>query len=120
MVTLMDNEKIYDLLEKMYAEIQSVKQGQTEMKTEISEIKTEISEIKTEMSEMKTEVKANQRAIFKIEDTIHNKVGILFDADTRTQSTLEEIKEEIKFIAHKESENEKNLFSIKNSLKVAK
>jgi predicted nucleic acid-binding Zn-ribbon protein len=65
----MDN-KIFNLLEKMYLELQDVK---------------------VELQGVKTEVKQNSNHILRLEDKMENKFGALFDNREVTNEKLENI-----------------------------
>jgi len=49
------------------------------------------SKLEAGQQELRSDVQGLQKNVIKIEETIHDKVGILFDADTHTQEKLERI-----------------------------
>jgi chromosome segregation ATPase len=72
--------------------------------------------LENRLETVEKEIKETKEAVIKVEQVVHDKVGILFDADTRTQEQLAQIKEEIQFLSRKEQDNEKELFKIKSRL----
>lgn len=64
------DDKIFNLLEKMYLELQ---------------------EVKTDVKEVKTEVQHNSNHILRLEDKIENKFGALFDNRELTNEKLDNI-----------------------------
>ena len=80
----MENERIFNLMEKMYREFSEFRKEMTEFKTEMTEFKTEMAEFKTEMTEFKTETAKRldriEESIFKFENETVDKIKALFDA----------------------------------------
>ena len=88
-------DKVFDLLEKMFLEIQNVKSEMQTMQSEMQTVKSEVQTVKSEVQTVKSEVIKNQNSIVKLEEAFHNKIGILFDADQRTQEKLQQIEEKV-------------------------
>ncbi|WP_425449380.1 hypothetical protein [Dethiothermospora halolimnae] len=78
----MDNEKIFNLMEKMYSEF-------TEFKSEVKDLKTEVKGLKTEVSDIK-------KTVIKIENDHGQKLDALFDGYKQNSEKLNEIEEEVK------------------------
>ncbi|UZW13237.1 hypothetical protein OSC52_15475 [Clostridium pasteurianum] len=74
----MDNEKIFDLITKMYADL----------KNEIGGVKNELGEVKTRLGNV-------EKTVIKIEDEHGKKLGALFDGYKQNSEKLEEIKKEV-------------------------
>lgn len=93
----MENKKILDLLEKMYVEFDSkfkqIDSRFEQIDNRFEKMEQGQKEIREDVQVLSVEVQKNRDAILKVEDVIHNKVGILFDADTRTQERVDRMDE---------------------------
>jgi hypothetical protein len=75
----------------------------------------ELKKLSSDISDLKSDVKdLNHKA-----DVSYEQIAGLLEFRTETIDILKDIKEELKFLAHKEQENEKDLFKIKNKLKIS-
>ncbi|MBS4025301.1 MAG: hypothetical protein KGZ96_06455 [Clostridia bacterium] len=88
----MENKKILDLLEKMYIEFNSRFE---QIDSRFEQIDSRFEKIEQGQTEIKQEVRENRDAILKIENVIHDKAGILFDADIRTQERIDSLDEKL-------------------------
>jgi len=74
----------------------------------------ELKKLSSDISVLKSDVKdLNRKA-----DVSYEQIAGLLEFRTETIDILKDIKEELKFLTHKEQENEKDLFRIKNKLKI--
>jgi regulator of replication initiation timing len=76
-------------------EVASLKVGQDELRQDVGGLTTEVASLKVGQDELRQDVLGNRDAIVKIEGVIHNKVGILFDADVRTQENIDGISSQL-------------------------
>jgi tetrahydromethanopterin S-methyltransferase subunit G len=76
------DEKVFNLLEKMYLELTG-----------------KIDGISTELQEVKTEVKQNSNHILRLEYKVENKFGALFDARETTNEKLDTIDTKVDNVA---------------------
>ncbi len=102
----MDSEKIYNLLDIMYLEIQSLHQGQTEIKQEILDNKKAIEKNSTAIEKVRFNV-------VNLENNLARKVDVLSDADSRTQDMLRNIDNKIDTLFYKQENTDKEIFNIK-------
>ena len=139
-------DKVFDLISKMYQEMQEMKK---DFKQEMQGLREEMQEMKQglreEMQEMKQEIdirfdevnqkldtKADKTDIVRLENVFGDKISGLFDArelqldtNAKTQATLERIEGkldklnvELDFLNHRERETERDVFSIKRKLEI--
>lgn len=74
----------------------------------------ELKKLSSDISVLKSDVKdLNRKA-----DVSYEQIAGLLEFRTETIDILKDIKEELKFLTHKEQENEKDLFRNKNKLKI--
>ena len=72
-----NGEKIYNLLEKVYIELQATK--------------TDVSHIQSELGELKTEIETVKGAVIRIEHEHGHKLGALFDGYKQNSEKLDRI-----------------------------
>jgi archaellum component FlaC len=89
-------DKTFELLTKMYAEMTDMKK---EMKEEFKAVKEDIKELKTDVSDMKADIAELKTDVAKIELKLENevapKVQALFDGYKQNSDKLERIEEEV-------------------------
>lgn len=81
----MDNEKIFELMTKMYSDL---KKGQDDLKNELGEVKTRLGNVENRVGNIK-------KTVTKIEDEHGKKLEALFDGYKQNSEKLEEIKKEV-------------------------
>ena len=81
----MENEKVFELMTKMYSEMQ---EGFKDVKNDITDIKSELSNVKSELSNVK-------RTVINIEQDHGQKLEALFDGYTQNSQQLERIEKEV-------------------------
>ncbi len=95
----------------------------TTVKSDISEIKTEVKEIRTDVDILKddaVQLKVGQKRIEEKLNSTHDQVIRNTEKIQETNTKLDTMSNDIDYIAHKESLNEKELFIIRNHIKKAK
>jgi chaperonin cofactor prefoldin len=108
-VNVVENKKVLELLEKMYIEFNSrfeqidsrfeqidsrfeqIDSRFEQIDSRFEQIDSRFEKLEQSQTEIKQEVRENRDAILKIEGIIHDKVGILFDADIRTQERIDSL-----------------------------
>jgi chromosome segregation ATPase len=138
-----ENDKLFDLMSKMYSEMQDMKTEMQDMKTEMQDVKTEVKDIKSDMQGVKGDLKevnkklddkADKTDIVRLEDTLAEKLGGLFDARElqldskahtdsvleRIESKLDHLNVDVSFLGHRERETEKTVYSIQKHLEIIK
>jgi predicted phage-related endonuclease len=88
----MENDKLFNFMEKMYSEMQNMK---TEMQTGFKEVKADIKEIKSDIKELKVEVTKTNMVI---ENEIKPKLEALFDGYKQNSEQITDIQCDIKKI----------------------
>ena len=90
-------DKVFDLLTKMYSEIQDIKQDVSGLKQDVSNMKSEISTINNKLDD-----KADKTDIVKLENTFGDKINALFDAreiqidrDTEVATNLKRVENKV-------------------------
>ena len=68
-----------------------LQEGQSKLQEGQAKLQEGQANLQEGQEELRSDVQGLQTTILKIEEIIHDKVGILFDADTRTQEKLERI-----------------------------
>lgn len=79
--------KIYDLLEKVYIEVQDTKK--------------ELQDTRKDLQETKVEVKENRKDIIRLENEMSNKISILFDGQKATNDRLDRIEKKLDDLSEK-------------------
>lgn len=108
-------EKMLDLMTKMYSEfvdfkketrenfseikkdVTDLKQDVTTLKADVSDLKQDVTTLKADVSGLKQDVKVLKNDVVRIE----NKMGGLYDAFQVNQNSIQEIKSTVKLIAQK-------------------
>lgn len=107
----MNNEdKIFDLLEKIYVELQNTK---SELKAEIQENRNSIDRVETELKGFREETNTN---FSNLEDKLNNLEGTNVANHVATNSKLNKVSEDLDFLTHKEFQTEKEMYHIKQRL----
>lgn len=81
----MDNEKIFELMTKMYSDL----------KNEIGGLKNDIGSLKSDVGSLKTDVSEVKKTVIKIEDEHGKKLEALFDGYKQNSEQLSDIKNEV-------------------------
>lgn len=81
----MDNEKIFELMTKMYSEMQ---EG-------FNKVNKKIAGLENEVSNLKTETKVIKKTVLKIEDEHGKKLDALFDGYKQNSEQLQRIEDEV-------------------------
>ncbi|GKX66798.1 hypothetical protein [Inconstantimicrobium mannanitabidum] len=87
-----------------------------EMQIDITGIQKDVSEVKVEMNLMKDDIKEIK---YKV-DTIYDQTADLTAFRTETKEKLNSVVTDIRFIQHKLSDTEKDIFQVKDYLKIVK
>ncbi len=104
------DEKMFNLLEKMYVEMQEMKTG---LRTEMQEMKTEL---RTEMQEMKTELRTEMRQGFvKLENKMDENHKALYDGYKQSIEGINETKEKLEKLTDKVDNQEIKLQVLKSA-----
>ena len=106
----MENEQLFELMTKMYGEMQ---EGFKEVNFRIDSLESEVKDIKTELEEFRKET--NERF-----DSLENKLNELEITNATNHITnntrLNKISEDLDFLTHKEFQTEKEMFHLKQRL----
>ncbi|MGE4282248.1 MAG: hypothetical protein AB7G87_00865 [Clostridia bacterium] len=86
------DDRLYDLLEKVYIELQ--------------EVKTDVKENQKHIKENEKHIKENQKHILRFEDNFSNKVSALFDAQSMTNERLDRIEQKVDTLSEKAERHE--------------
>lgn len=117
----MDEKKVFDLLEKIYVELQSTK---SELKGEINGLNKEVTGLKSDVKDLKSDV---IKLGTKIDGEITNKLKILSEEQSIMRKDIHEIKEhqslhdtkidDLRFavdsLSHKQSDQEKEIWELR-------
>lgn len=109
-------------MEKMENLLQQILANQVRMQGDISEMKGDITELKGEVAGMKgdiSELKANQERFEKKLDIVVEQVADLNEFKVTTTDKLHQIVADVNFVKYKTFQNEKELFCLKEALKLS-
>lgn len=90
--TAMDNEKLFDLMTKMYADL---KAGQDDLKKGIKSNSEEISQLKKEVKSNTDEIGDLKKVVLHIEEDHGKKLDALFDGYKQNSEKLTRIEEKV-------------------------
>lgn len=100
--TLSDFKKRGIIIEELKELKQIMIEGFKQLNGEISGIRSDIADLKTDVAELKEDVTGLKEDVLRIEDTMHNKFGTLFDArqaqlecNFRVENTLTRIENKL-------------------------
>lgn len=111
------------ILHKILEELQGVKTDIKEIKVDISTLKTDVNILKEDVNTLKADVidlKEGQVRIEKKLDIVFDQTASLTEFETQVNEKLDRLHYDMSFISQKELENEKQIFFIKQDLKMAK
>ena len=123
------SNEMFELMTKIYAEVQGIKLEMNDMKSEMNDMKSEMKDMKKEQS------KTNER-LDKLENRVDegfNEVNKRFDEMSgaighmvtneiaeELSNKLKEIKTDVKFVKRKVQDTEEDVFVIQDVLKIIK
>lgn len=124
-------EKIEKLLGEILESQERFEEGQRSMQNEISGIKGEMADMKVEITKFGVLQEKMQKDIELLAEGHKNIIEIMDrkfnDVSKEVNDRLDELEsavtnlgEDVKFIKHKEFQNEESIFKLKESLKIAK
>ena len=93
------DDKILDLLEKVYIELQSTK---TELKGDINGLKDDVANIDRRLTKLET----------RIENDVTNKLDLLYESQVDTNKRIEIIDKKIDELNHKVNQHDYGITSI--------
>ena len=101
----MENEKIFDLLAKIYNEMQEMRK---ELKSDIKSVDTKVDSLESKMD--------------KRFDNLTSDIGNLVTRDIADGISIQiqDVKSDIKFLTHKTQETERDVYKIQDKLKIIK
>lgn len=99
----MDNEQLFELMTKMYSEMQ---EGFKELKNEVIEVKEELREFREETNEK----------FDNLEDKLTNLEGTNAANHVAISNRLNKVSRDLDFLTHKEFQTEKEIYDIKQRL----
>lgn len=92
----MENDKLFDLMSKMYSEMQT---GFKELREDVSDLKEDVSGLKQDVSTLKEDVSGLKQQVTRLEISIEHdikpKVSALFDGYKQNSEQLTHIAEEV-------------------------
>lgn len=93
----MDNEKIFELMTKMYSEMQN---GFKEVKTDIKGLKEDVTVLKEDMSTLKEDITILRKDVTKmgiiIDEEIKPKIEVLFDGYKQNSEQIFEMRTDMR------------------------
>lgn len=111
-----NEEKILQMLSsltttvnKMQSDIKDLKESQVTMQSTIEGLKENQVTMQSDIKEIKVKVTA-----------IFDQTADLTEFRTKTNDTLDNIQNDVEYLTHKESQNEKTLFSLQRKISVSK
>ena len=121
------NDELFELMTKMYSEITGIKSEINGMKFEITGMKSEISSLNKKvdknsllLEKVDSNVKTLGERLDIIELAVRNTSQTLANATEDTSNKFNTISKDIRFIAHKIQDTEKDMFYIQDHLKIIK
>ena len=106
------DEQMFELMTKMYSELQDMKEKMV--------TKDEFNVLTQDVTSLKQDVTSLKQDMVRFENKVDDKLSALFDGYKQNTEQLQAIKEEVIFIGHKEYQNEKDVFSLKQKLEIIK
>lgn len=103
----MENDKLFELMTKMYGEMQ---EGFKEMKDEVKDVKKQLNEFREE---------TNTR-FDGLEDKINNLEGVNASNHVTIKTKLEKVSDDLDFLSHKEFQAERDMYHLKQRLAKSK
>src|ERR1035437_2282962 len=91
-------DKLYDLVEKVYIELQDTKK---DLGGRISSLDNRVSGLDNRVSNLEREVKKNSNHIIRMENEMSNKFGILFDCQKSNDEHFRKIENTLESISAK-------------------
>lgn len=98
-----------ELLKQILSKIDTIDKKQDVMQNDITGMQGSITEMKTDIKEIKSKV-----------SNIYDQTADLTEFRTETKQNLQSVGQDIKFIQHKLSDTEKDIFQVKDYLKIVK
>lgn len=130
------SNEMFELMTKIYAEVQGIKLEMNDMKSEMNDMKSEMKDMKSEMKDMKKEQSKTNERLDKLENRVDegfNEVNKRFDEMSgaighmvtneiaeELSNKLKEIKTDVKFVKRKVQDTEEDVFVIQDVLKIIK
>lgn len=104
------DDKLFDLMTKMYVDMKEMRADISVLKTDVSELKSDVSELKSDVSVLKTDmigVKSDIAKLYnKLESSIEPKIEALFDGYKQTYELEKENSRKLDDIAEKVKKQE--------------
>ena len=138
-------ETIEKILNQILKSQEEMKSEMIDMKSEMTKMKSEMTDVKSEMTSVKSEVTSVKSEVTKlglIQENMQRDIKLLAEGHQNILETMDrrfdEIRDEfgqrldeveaavvnlgedVKFIKHKEFQNEESIFKLRESLKIAK
>ncbi|MGE5473516.1 MAG: hypothetical protein ACM3UU_04765 [Ignavibacteriales bacterium] len=107
------SDKVYELIEKMYAEFTDRLNG---IDSKFDGIDKKFDVIDHRFDTLEKEIRQNGDQILRLENQFHDKIGILFDAHKSTNERLDRLEIKVNDIAKMSEMHEVQIKGIKDRL----
>lgn len=105
-----------ELLKQILSKIDTIDKKQDVMQNDITGMQGSITIMKDDITLMKTDIKEIKGKV----NNIYEQTADLTEFRTETKQNLQSVGQDIKFIQHKLSDTEKDIFQVKDYLKIVK
>jgi uncharacterized phage infection (PIP) family protein YhgE len=114
-------DKVFDLLERLYVDVQDMKTDMQSMKTGMRDMKTGMQDMKTDMQDMKTDMQnmkdtmATKQDLARLENKMDINHKALYDGYKQSIEGIQEIKYELNKLTDRVENQEIQLQVIKTA-----
>jgi len=98
-----------DLLKQILSEIKDIKSDVNSLKLDMSEVKADINELKEGQCRIEAKL-----------DSVYDQTADLTEFRTESLESLNRIEDDVNFLTHKETQNEKMLFNLERKVFTSK
>lgn len=109
-------EKVFDLLEKLYVKVTGIESDVKNVKNDVGSLKEEVGSLKEEVGNIKEEVGKSRQDIVRLESELKGKISLLTDGYMQTYEILNEVRSDIKELKQKVEKQELEITVIKKAI----
>ena len=112
-----------DLLKQILCELKDIKADVNTLKGDVSSLKADMTEVKADINEVKADITGLKEGQSRIEaklDSVYEQTADLTEFRTESLESLNRIEDDVNFLTHKETQNEKMLFNLERKIFTSK
>lgn len=117
-----NNNDLFELVTKMYSDMQDMKTDMQDMKTDMQDMKSEQKKTNEKLDNLENKVANGFVAINKRFDNLSENIGRMVTKEVGGEISYQvnSLKNDINFLIQKTTKTEKDVFVIQNHLKIIK